>query len=95
MYTSSALNISRLKKAQDILNRRTVSLLDRMIYNPETNRVEKITMGRHKLPSDEKKVSHHFKLSPQTKLWLENKSKKLGIGKTKYIEDLIEADNTK
>jgi len=51
------------------------------------------TAGRKALPVGEKKISHHFKLSPKTKLWLEKKSKKLGVNKTKYIEDLIEADN--
>ena len=50
--------------------------------------------GRKPLPIGQKKISHHFKLSPQTKAWVEKNAKKLGISKTKYLEDLVAADNS-
>jgi len=50
--------------------------------------------GRKPLPVGEKKVSHHFKLSPKTKAWIEKKAKAKKISKTGYIENLVEADNT-
>lgn len=52
-----------------------------------------VKAGRKPLPAGEKKVSHHFKLSPKTKAWIEKKSKKLGLTKTGYIEKLVADDN--
>ncbi len=49
--------------------------------------------GRKPLPEGEKKISHHFKLSPKVKAWIEKKSKAKGISKTGYVEGLVEADN--
>jgi len=55
---------------------------------------KKSKAGRKPLPAGEKKISHHFKLSPKTRKWIEKKSKAMGMNKTEYIENLVEADNT-
>ncbi len=49
--------------------------------------------GRKPLPDGEKKISHHFKLSPKVTKLVAKKSKKLGTSKTGYVESLVEADN--
>ena len=52
-----------------------------------------VKAGRKPLPEGEKKISHHFKLSPKTKAWIEARSQQLDISKTGYVEKLVADDN--
>ena len=49
--------------------------------------------GRKALPEDQRRISHHFKLTPKVKDLIEKKSKNLGLSKTKYVENLVEDDS--
>lgn len=49
-------------------------------------------MGRPKLPEQEKKTRKTYKLSPGTIEWIDDRSKELGIPKTRYLEKLVDLD---
>ena len=50
--------------------------------------------GPKPLPPGEKKTSAHFKFAAKTKAWIKDKAVLLGISNTRYIEDLVEKDNS-